>query len=77
MTDTPSPTPAQIAYDAYMAVLALAFPMDFAALPVTYRRAWDAAAQAVRLDLLADSAWARQAPSSRWQVVPQTEEDAP
>lgn len=40
-------TPAQLCYEAYIAVLALSFPMDFAALPATYRRAWEAAAQAV------------------------------
>jgi len=45
MSDTP--TTGQVAYAAYMAVLALSFPMDFAALPVTYLRAWEAAAQAV------------------------------
>jgi hypothetical protein len=44
----PEPTPAQIAYEAYMAVLALAFPMDFAALGDIHHRAWEAAAQAVR-----------------------------
>lgn len=43
----PDKTPGQIAYAAYMAVLALGFPMDFAALPDTSRLAWDAAAQAV------------------------------
>lgn len=43
-----SPTPGEVAYTAYMAVLALSFPMDFAALPDTYHRAWEAAAQAVR-----------------------------
>jgi hypothetical protein len=74
---TPTPTPAQIAYTAYMAVLHLSFPMDFAALPVTHRRAWEAAAQAVRLDLLADIAWERQAPSSRWQVMPPPPADPP
>jgi hypothetical protein len=40
-------TPGEVAYAAYMAVLALSFPVDFAALPGTYRHAWDAAAQAV------------------------------
>jgi hypothetical protein len=42
-----NPTPGQIAYTAYMAVLDLSFPMDFAALPDIDRLAWEAAAQAV------------------------------
>jgi len=43
----PAATPGQTAYAAYMAVLSLSFPMDFAALTDLQRRAWDAAAQAV------------------------------
>jgi hypothetical protein len=41
-------TPGQVAYEAYRAILALSFPMDFAALPDTCQFAWAAAAQAVR-----------------------------
>lgn len=37
----------QVAYEAYMAVLYLSFPVEFAALPDIYRRAWEDAAQAV------------------------------
>jgi hypothetical protein len=55
-------TPGETAYAAYMAVLALSFPRDFAALPGTYRHAWEAAAQAVL------GAWHAQeeTPRCRW-----------
>jgi hypothetical protein len=42
-------------------------------LPTTEQDAWEAAAQAVLDHALAARVWARQAPSSRWQVVPPEE----
>lgn len=40
---------ARLAYEAYMGVLDLSFPMDFDALPDTYIRAWRAAVWALRI----------------------------
>jgi hypothetical protein len=74
-------TPGQVAYAAWHAIVIPAlvpgYGEDWSQVSALEQRAWEAAAQAVRLDLLADLAWARQAPSSRWQVVPQAEEETP
>ena len=78
----PEPTPGEICYGMYQRRLhnltehiPLDYPRPFSTLSAAQKAAWEAAAQAVRADLLADIAWAQQAPSSRWLEVP-TEEDA-
>lgn len=76
MPDTP--TPGAIAYAAYVAAYPDVDwdPCTWRELVRTEQQRWEAAAQAVRADLLADMAWAQQAPSSRWLVVPPPEEPA-
>jgi hypothetical protein len=78
-----TPTPGQTCYEVF---LGARYPQ-----PSTFRDmyspweeiapeaqyAWETAAQAVLAAALAARVWARQAPSSRWQVVPQPQEDAP
>jgi hypothetical protein len=69
-------TPGEIVYAAYVTAVeqrlvdvAITTAMWARLLPAE-QRAWEATALAARV-------WARQAPSSRWQVVPPEEEDAP
>lgn len=69
----PDPTPGEVAYAAYAAVMVPLAPWgtpDFAQLPDIHQRAWEAAAQAVLTQALAQRVWERQTPSSRWQEVP-------
>jgi hypothetical protein len=74
-------TPGEICYEVYYTALC-PFPvhclgLTWQATPYAQQRAWEAAAQAVLAAALAARVWARQAPSLRWQVVPQTEEKTP
>jgi hypothetical protein len=76
MTD--APTPGQVAYEAYQAAYdCCIWTLPWAQLQPHFRHVWDAAAQAVLAHALAARVWARQAPSSRWQVVPPPQEDTP
>jgi hypothetical protein len=76
----PNPTPGQICYDAWRALQRRPWlydcPLPWEQLHTSTQAAWEAAAQAVLDAALADRVWARQAPSSRWQVVPPPQ-DAP
>jgi hypothetical protein len=68
-------TPGQVAYAAWWMTFSdsQSAPSYQEQTPRT-QRAWEAAAQAVLAQALADRVWARQAPSSRWQERPQEEE---
>jgi hypothetical protein len=67
-------TPGEIAYAAYVTAVeqrrvdAAITTAMWARLRPAEQRAWEATALAARV-------WARQAPSSRWLVVPQAEEE--
>lgn len=67
-------TAGQRAYETYAALLQAQWPMAvWSGLSALERYAWEAAAQAVLTQALADRVWARQAPSSRWQETPKEE----
>jgi hypothetical protein len=76
----PDPTPGQTAYETYFQALYATIPTSsdvWTWQTPAVQRAWEAAAQAVLDADLAARVWARQAPSSRWQVVPPPQEDTP
>jgi len=74
---TPTPTPGQICYEAYLRNWTIPGLRTWDEEPLGQQRAWEAAAQAV-LDAvqpppgaaLAARVWTRQAPSARWQELP-------